>query len=440
MPTVDTGLRPLPDGGKVVYNGVYFSALYHSQVTGSPEWDRGHRTVKYMKWSFYFEGVVLLPFVPVGPPQPGRQDSIDTQWMHIRKLLDQPAGTFSYQNKGFGPFLVNKEDGSVWDSAWGPMPETLEFVPLGASRSAFIRWRVTVNLPEFYNSVYAKAVLSWDTSMSIDFGEDDYGTYTYRGAIEIPMTRKNVDTGIGRTMPDSIEAYRQAFTDPGIPDQYRPVRRGFNISDDKRTVNFEYVYEELPAGGFMPGALPKNATDARGSYRVSSMPGKGFVRWQASLRASYTIRKDVPRRTAYLLFIGLLRSRMSQAKRQFLPLISAATTANFDIFTRGATAPIPGNNFQNVLTCIMVSFSVDEGLYLDSKSVSFEATWTLASNLANMLQASGVWKAVPDTDWLRWKTNIAPIMGPNNWDKVALNTIGDLIIDIGKPMVPPAQG
>lgn len=423
-PVISTGGGPriLPDVGSLFYNGVNWDCLYSSNISGEPIKDRANRTTKFMAWTLNVDGVVTLP---------KGATTIDSQWINIRKLLSQPGGALAYTGKGFGPLQVNYNGQSIWDAAWGPTPKVIEFKPLGASRSALIKWSCTVNVPEFYSNTFKDALLSFNSETSISFNDKGYATFSYRGSFEIPMTRNNIND---RTMPDDLETYRQTFANIDMPNQYRPVRREFSYSEDKRTCTFEYVFEEMPTGGNMPGGIPKGATDARGSYSVSTMPGRGFVRWRATLQASYVIRKDFPRRTAWMLFLGLLRDRMARSLQQF----AIGVNGNANSFTPGKTSNPGVNtpNWRNIVTAIPESFNFTEGIYLDGETSSFQCVWTFCSTFPNVLEASGVWKQIPDTSFVKWRASTKSIMGPNNWNGTAMLPENDIIVDLGVPDSP----
>src|SRR2546429_340022 len=136
-----TGQAILPDVGTLSYNGVTFSSLYKSTITGQAVLDNANRTIKQMDYTLVVDGVVTL--------QAGA-DSTDATWVNLRRRLDTPGGTLTYSGKGFGPLVVNAPgDSTSRDVAWGPKPKTLEFIPLGGSRAATIRWTVLFSLGEF---------------------------------------------------------------------------------------------------------------------------------------------------------------------------------------------------------------------------------------------------------------------------------------------------
>jgi len=89
---------------------------------------------------------------------------------------------------------------------------------------------------------------------------------------------------------------------------------------------------------------------------------------------------------------------------------------------------------------IAIDFSVDEGLYLDSKTTSFEASWLLLTSLQTILTASGIWRwATPSSGGNRWAMSVRSVSGWKSWLANVLNPNQDIIVDLGggsPPAVP----
>ena len=116
-----TGLAPLPDVGTLGYNGVTFSCLQHTSISGKPLPDNAGRTIKGMEWTLNVDGLVTLE---------AGQTTIDTTVQTLRRLLSAQGGILTYSNKGFGPSFTVNTPGGIKDMAWGPIPEILAFQPL----------------------------------------------------------------------------------------------------------------------------------------------------------------------------------------------------------------------------------------------------------------------------------------------------------------------
>jgi len=475
----DTGLASLPDIGTLSYNGVTFSSLYHTKISGKPQKDNANRTIKYVEYLLEAVGVVTLPF---------SAQTIDDVFDNMRSLLELQGGMLVYTGRGFGNnFVVNPTQGLGFrDVAWGPIPEVLEFEPLGQGRSAHCVFRVTfhiseygirrelkggvggppgqrvltggrslpknlVQLPGGGGSAGTGPVLQFNFETSIVYDADGYTQLQLRGTLEIPITRNQQ---LDRTIPDSVDSYRQRFMEQiiGAIDQtrFKITRRSFPISRDQRTMDWEIVADELP-----PMGLPPGATTAHGRFTLHSHSGKGgLAKWTCSLSVTYTIRKDKPRRLAYFAFAYLLWWRMRYSQLGFN---SPANKNNPQVeipdpepvpqadFNPGLFYADPVNFYRNLFQkkrqeiweskkhkAILTAFGLDEGMHDDSKTITFEASWFLACNFASVMQACGVWRFDPDSGGENvWRLSIEDVTNWRSWLVNDFSPNSDVIVDMG---------
>jgi hypothetical protein len=449
----------LPDTGQLSYGQVTFDKLYHSDVSGACELDRAGRAVKYVKLLFKYDGVISKP---LGGP-------IDNLWASTIQQLTQPGQTFSYLGKGFGgpngaPFIVNGK-GSIKDVAWGPTPKLITFRPMGSGLAAAVQWNLEVTIPQCATAAFINTLLAFNYGTTLSFDSNGYCTYSVTGEFEIAQTYGNTD---------NIERYR-SLSEPLLPVGFQSKRRSFITSDDKRTMRFDYSYEEMA-----PMGVPFGATDADGNYSVHNQPGHFVVsgKWVASLSASYTIRPDFPRREAWLRYLGLLFSRIISTRaaspaggvlvnfanvapaRRYVPGVSPAAvlspqaTALANGGTNGGvenTLPAESlrqrilrslaiNQQQNqqqglpvnstgIGSVLIQSFGFDEGLYSGSKRVSFDTTWTFMASFQSLLIASGIWVKVNDASGRLYQAAMADIMGYRSWSFYQSFPKQDVIID-----------
>ena len=88
-------------------------------------------------------------------------------------------------------------------------------------------------------------------------------------------------------------------------------------------------------------------------------------------------------------------------------------------------------NVANARKAIIIDFSGDEGLYLDSKTMTFSATWRLTRTISAILIASGLWKKVPFDGGTFWSTSVTDISGWQGNLQNNLDPTQDLIVDFG---------
>ncbi len=180
-----TGPSTLPDIGALSYNGCTFSPLFATTVSGNAVKDEAHRTVKYMEYVIAVDGYVTC--------SPSPSQDITSAMDNLRRLLTAQGGHLVYDGRGCD-FNINAAGGGTKDVAWGPIPELLEFQPLGAGRSAKVQWRVTIHVPEtkrgdFLGAKSFEQVLQFNYDTSVTYNEDGYSGLSVRGILEIPLTR-----------------------------------------------------------------------------------------------------------------------------------------------------------------------------------------------------------------------------------------------------------
>lgn len=463
-----TGSALLPDIGTFSYNGVTWSSLYSSFVNGKEVLDNAGRTVKYMKYTITIDGVVTLD-------RDAGAITVDNQWQNVlRKKLTQQAGTLIYSGKGFGnQFTINKPGGTLFDVAWGPIPEILDFTPLGASRSARIKFVVTTCIPEIASLGSSTGVLQFNNETSVSYDEAGFSHLSIKGTLEIPLTRPSQPI---RRLTTTVDDFRQKFMAAiasGFDmSRFQVVKRDFSITRDKRTLEWDFQLDELPWMG-----LPGGILDATGSVSMRPLKSpralQGNVQWLCTMRATYIVPNGQARRLAWLAFLALWNFRMRQSEfglinpngiaagggaanavnaalggaafnavtsaagnyqRRYTEIVLGAINANrgpenvlkaYDQAIRGLVAP------SNVNKSFPLSLSFEEGLYKDSKTVTFEATWRFLSLLSNVLVASGLWRKTGLEGGNFWATSIRNISAGRSWYENKLDLEDAAIVDFG---------
>lgn len=477
-----TGPSELPDVGTLSYNGCTFSPLFESHVSGAAIKDAAGRTVKYMEYTITVDGYVTLP---------DGADSIGETMATLRGLLTAQGGDLRYSGRGCD-IVVNPAGGGGIDDrdvAWGPEPMLLEFQPMGGGLSAKVRWQVKTRFSELLarrggggggglftppgkgpggftppgkgeaafggrGGLAAVPLLQFNYETSVGYEEDGFSTLGVRGTLEIPMTR--VPTQATRTVPTTADDLRGLVASRvlgGIdPNKFRVTRRRFDVSRDKRTLEWDVQAEERP---YMD--LPPDCTVARGSYSVRpARSGMGLCTWLCTLRATYTVRNDRPRRTAWGAFLLLVRWRMAQSIRANIPNIVGGNQApGRALAGNRAMTPVAfgGGGIAAETLLLMrsllkvqdrpvadarrpwlIDFTADEGLYLDSKTVTFSATWRLVTTFSHILLASGLWTKVSEADARGqnlWATSMRNVQGSQSWLPNRVDPALDVIIDFG---------
>lgn len=480
-----TGTALLPDIGTLSYNGVSFCQLYTSVMTGDVVQDSANRTTKYVKYSLTVDADVVLE-------DEEADASIDRQFQIIRRLLSQQAGTLTYSGKGFGEvFIINKPGGTIFDVAWGPIPKIIEFIPLGGSCAAKLKWQVTFCIPEitqpnqsvnFFGLQIAGGnvpVLQFTFATAVNYDADGFSQLGIKGILELGMTRPTQDNTL---LTRTVDTFRQAFLVRITKDfdltRFKVTSRTFNVSEDKRTLEFGFILQQQPFMGNPAGILT-----ATGDFTFRPEKPRflrSTVQWLCTLRATYTVPPGSPRRLAWLAFVSLWRVRMIQSQlggipdlasvqilvnqqNQTNPAANAAAVqlANVNIpppqaivFNSAELQALLNFLFQNGIgdrgtegqdgkgttvsvanrqRAIPISFSSSEGLYEESKTISFEAQWRLLSVFQRILISTGLWRRSGIEGGTLWESSVRAISGSFGPLTNILDPKSQAIVDFGHP-------
>lgn len=463
-----TGTTLLPDIGSLKYGTALgtadFTCLYRSIMSGKATKDASGRTVKFMEYTLSVDATVTLQ---------GKNTTIDGQMTSLRRILDAQAGQLTFTGKGFGTLVVNPQggvgQGGVFDVNWGPKPETIEFIPLGGSRSANVKWVVTFCIPEIDSPVRVRSgienrpVLQFNFDTSLTYGDDFYSGIRYKGTLEIPLTREIQNK---RTLSSTVDDFRTRFmaqiVTPDLLTRFRVKTRSFDVSRDKRTLEFTVELEEIT-----PTGLPAGIESAEGEYTIrplkESKTLQGTVRWICTLSMTYTIPNNVPKRLTWIMFANMWVFRMAQSRLADVPgipglvqinnnvavnsYIGAGYQRNIEQFLAannivpgGTSNPLPaGNRIPDTIpgaiaqskVAIPTSLVVREGLCLNSKTVTYEATWQLTTRLKRLLLAAGLFRPTGLEGGNLWAASVASISGGKSWLENRLDPAGEVIVDFG---------
>lgn len=452
-----TGPATMVDVGVLSYNGCTFSPLFQSKVSGRVIKDNAYRTTKYMEYLIEVDGYVTMP---------DNEDDTNGVMTNLRTMLTAHAGQLIYSGRGMNMNInfvgrpVGANNGNAIDVAWGPVPELLEFQPLGAGRSAKVVWRVTVRIPEVVaraggenllvrvGGVPPVPLLQFNYESSVNYEESGYSSLSVKGTMEIPMTRRPDQAT--RTLTSTVDTFRSEVERRVLSgfdlSRFRITRRSFQVSRDKRTLEWEVTAEEK---GYMD--LPPDHPVARGTYSVRpARAGMGLVQWLCTLRATYIVRHDRPRRFAWFAFLLLLRRRMVESRhanipkqggaqnpaakgaKLIIPFINPAIGLGIELYKRLLQAQ--DNTIKDGRKAWLIDFSFEEGVYLDSRTVTFCATWKIVTTFSHIMLASGLWTKVQETNARGenlWAISMRDVSGANSWLVNRLDPARDIIVDFG---------
>jgi hypothetical protein len=379
----------LPNNGTCSYNGAAFTALYSSRASAKPVRDEANRTTAYVQYTLSVEGYIA-----------GNTGGNDATLAQMRKNLSAQGGALVYQNKGFGDLIVNAPGLSpVKDVAFGPIPEILEWKPLGDVNAALVKWQVTTRIPECDSAIYEKGLLALNYRIDTKIDDDGYTTLRTSGYLEIPMTR---NSQADRTLPDTADKYRDLCV-PAVPLGFRRTQ-DYSLSLDKRRLDFDITDQEVPA------ALPENATkiDARQEVEGKFSTG-GFRMWTVSFEATITLQRTVPKTQALSIFLLIVSQRMRSQNGRI-------------------TLPIGGDGYA------LIPQRLRFGDEMFGRTSQFGMSFLAGGfDLKSILEASSMWIPVSGTDYNSWRSSMTGAGGA--WSdrgtaQIAASSTDDRIIDL----------
>jgi hypothetical protein len=91
--------------------------------------------------------------------------------------------------------------------------------------------------------------------------------------------------------------------------------------------------------------------------------------------------------------------------------------------------PVDNSTKKKSQRALLIDFGFDEGMYLDSKTVTFHASWRLVTTFSHILLASGLWTKVDEKGKVLWATTLAEVSGSQSW--LPNKARPDVIVDLG---------
>lgn len=369
-----------------------FGPFAKSRVTATPVGDRAGRTTKATRYTIRVDDIVYA-----SPSDDGFQD-ITNRMRRVKRILTTRCGHLIYAGRGFGTPDLDELDvndpsdpNGIRDVAYGPIPEIIEFFPLGgnAAMAAKIAWQVTTTVAECAD---AKKTGPMDFSYEVDWRiQQGYTTRTITGQLEIPATRVNN----ARVPPDVADKYWEDVLAamPALPGFKRDSNRKLNL--DKRIISFTVTDQELEPSAFFGGADSWSGDHTTGSQ----MMGSAFAFWANTINATFKVTRDRKKEDAWDFFTLLLSGRIfNTGKGSYLPL----------------------------------STQVREEL--NGQSVTLTHTWRVQSSIAKFLADTHLFADIKGADWQAWAKNkgggVAGALAARGYMGLVYKPEWDAIIDL----------
>lgn len=381
----------------ISYNGFTFPVETSTEdFQMRPVYDTAGRTVKYVEHSLTIKAVL-------GEVNQGLGQTTDSTMETLKKVLTAAGGNLKYQGVGVGTGAgmdINPPaGGGVRDVSWGPKPQMLRWRPYGQAACEVV-WQVTFCVPLCDTAQYQTYPMEFCYSVSYSIDESGYTKRTYAGHVSVPQTRATQGT---RTLLDQADRLRENIQIPLVYG-FRRVPGDFSLSEDKCKLTFSIV--DIEVG---PEYMPPDVVDCKLSHHVSS--GKVFTgRYMGTIQGSYELRREVDRATAMRHFLNFASARMLQAR----------LTQYRDL--RGQVA-------QNAV--IPIAFSASHPEVYGRAGAAFSLTYSFSSRLSDLVAISGLWSAVPDSNWATWSQSLSSsAFHLRGTAKQAFLASGDVLVDL----------
>lgn len=319
------------DPFEVTYNGFVFPLeTMPLRVSTRPNYDAAGRTVVSTTLSLTVEFYVLA--------KNGATD-VNSTMTRVRNLLTMPAANLRVSGAGFGELDVNRPGGvGQRDVVWGPKPRMLTEEYKGGERAWRCVWTVEVCILDQCvpgTATFRFKTMEFNYRVSYAVGHDGLTTRNYSGHLKVPQTRLSRDD---RRLLDNADAYRHLIVPPLIYD-YKRRPGTFSLSEDKCTLYFEIVDEQLPSWAppiwcFEPPSLSH-------SSRSSIRKTEGFMKWFHTISGEYSIVKGAPREWAwehFVHYVDRVRSFIKQRQPNAFFITTDLTVAEPEVYGRRSGA------------------------------------------------------------------------------------------------------
>jgi hypothetical protein len=417
-------MSDLPTDVVIQYNGFDFPV--ETEIVGvqtTPIWDRAGRTITALTHEWTVKTILWVDPTGEEEEEDGEppdvfppQDGLDGPFAVILIQLLRPGCNLVLKNTAWGSYNINPDghggQGPSSDLIWGPKPQLVAFQHKGYKYAAELTWKVSFCLdPCVANpNALGSKVMEWNYRLTFGIDQSGYTRRVYSGHVSMPMTRKAPGDG---SLADNVDRLREEIT-PSIPFGFRRESQNFELSEDKRTLNFNIVDQQMP-----PNAPPPGVVICDGSHSAESDPrtliSKKANIWTHTISASYEITSDRSRAEAFTHFQALIQDRINTAQKGgafLLPL--RLHIAEPEIYGRKGAA-----------------------LSLTYKQIDKTAT------PQSILGRLGLWQPVPKNSWTAWEESMAKsqVSDPRGTAQMVFDADEDTIVDLclSKAPEPPDE-
>ena len=367
----------LNDVGVCEYGGYTFDGASHVTVRCEPVYDEARRTVGYHRYIVNVKGIVADP------------GNTNLSLRDIRYRLTKPGQSFRLYDKGFYNLYANcaSPDGYINDVAFGPKPKILSWAPVGSSMACEIEWECEVCIAYCAAPRYHAHFLAFNYTVTYGIDLRGLTVRSISGYYEIAMTRTLY------TVPMSCDSFRH-HVNPVIPERFQRTRQDWNLSNDRRRMDFAIVDTELPSNNPWPLGVVK--VDAK--HRVVWSRARNSATFRNVISVEVEMAPNQPMLNAFCVFANIVKARRVIAK------------ANYDTET------------------LLDEITAVENIY--DRTCSFTAGYRiLKSRPRRLLADSGLWTPLEKNTWEEWADSISDITDQRGYANHTHIPAADPLID-----------
>lgn len=339
------------------YNGFVFDPDYTTttQLVVTPVEDPAGRTTMYNEYRIRLRSYIT------GAPT-------DAAVVAARQRLTKFGGAFVYGGTSRGVGTISLNTTSRRDVLYGPKPTLLALEPKGPN-ACRLDWEVMLRVPDCPAARYSFAPMALAYRVEFRIRRNGRTDRAVTGELRIPNNRKLPGS---REILDSPDRYRETIPPP-VPEGFRREWGPWQIDESRTRLSFGWTDSELDGSAFPPGVV-----DAKVSQTTRST-GPGMLQWETTIRAEY---EALPGYEAVPLlhWARVVKDRIVDAKKRL--------------------AAQPG---KAPPTFVPVAFECSEPDLFHPGRQAFAVTYRVSGvGVRDILNASGMWRPVPDSDWKQW--------------------------------------
>lgn len=387
--------RELPSVGTVSYGTFTFPEAFTMRVRAQPQYDTADRSRKYVAHQLTIDTMILpndAPLATVG-------GQTDTNMTALKKQLETPGLALVITDQGFGNVTI--DGANVVDSRFGPKPRLLDWSSVGTNRACRIVWQCDFWLPECSDStpLYKNAFAEFTYETSWNINDEGMTTRILRSTMEIPIARQ------GNGLADTADLYRQFFNPP-VPVGFKRERH-VQESRDKKTLDVTIIDTEIPSDNPYPAGI----TNIEVRHVVDSdFFNDGFVIYNSTVYGNLTLAAGVPKIQGWQAFRAIVQDRFDRG--------------NGAVQLKG----LKPEGWNHNGFALRTHLRVEESVF--TRELSFEISWMYISNLTDAFQRSGMFAAVPNTNWQQWHTSLANVQGLRGIAGMGSKKTDDVIVSL----------